>query len=65
MKKRNKNCIERKEKNLFILCLDNIEQMVEKDRDGDFTNFLNEMCDDCTNLVILVTSTESLNRFAI
>lgn len=41
---------------LFLLCLDNIEEMIISDEDGNFKAFLSELYDDCPNLRILVTS---------
>lgn len=54
VKKRHKS--QRGDRELFMLCLDNIEEMILNDEDGDFKTFLAELYDECSDLRILVTS---------
>ena len=46
--------------NLFLLCLDNIEQLILNDENEEFACFLGELSDECQDLCILVTSTAML-----
>ena len=54
-------------RNMFLLCLDNIEAMIqeeEPDQDGNdaFAALLSDLVDNCPGLFILVTSTITLSE---
>ena len=46
---------EGKSEHLFLLCLDNVDEIIKNDLD-DFTFFLQELYDNCATLRVLVTS---------
>ena len=54
-KKKHEKNEESKSENMFLLCLDNVDEIIKNDLD-DFTYFLQELYDNCPSLRVLVTS---------
>ena len=46
---------------LFLLCLDNVEEIISNDKD-EFTKFLGELYDSCPRIRIIVTSFRDIGR---
>ena len=61
LKKKKPRSVGSETKQLFLLCLDNAEEIILNDKD-EFTKFLAYLYDNCPNIRIIVTSYRDIGR---